>query len=85
VQSSLRPITFPVWEVNRLTVLVSRSFLVSVSICESQAWIVFFGVRSGGGTLTLEEYENLSPDAFDDFCISNATISTLIWCHVAQK
>jgi hypothetical protein len=33
-------------------------------------------VRSGGGTLTLEEYENLSPDAFDDFRISNATTST---------
>ena len=45
-------------------------------IQQFQAWIVFLGVRSGGGTLTLEEYENLSPDAFDDFRISNATIST---------
>jgi len=33
-------------------------------------------VRSGGGTLTLEEYENLSPDAFHDFRISSATTST---------
>jgi hypothetical protein len=45
-------------------------------IRQFQAWIVFLGVRSGGGTLTLEEYENLSPDAFDDFRISNATTST---------
>ena len=42
-------------------------------IRQFQAWIVFLGVRSGGGTLTLEECENLSPDAFDDFRISNAT------------
>jgi hypothetical protein len=34
-------------------------------IQQFQAWIVFLGVRFGGGTLTLEEYENLSPDAFD--------------------